>query len=432
MSVKVQSRRGIVNNSPIFYGWVVWFVAMIGVMATSPGQSFTVSLFLDFFIEDFGLDRTTASSLYGLGTFIAALTLTWVGRKLDLHGNRRMGVVVGLLFAIVLVLCSFINGPIMLLFAFIGIRGLGQGSLSLVSSTSIANWFMLRRGRMMALLSLGFALFQGLYVNGLRILLETMDWRQVFVLLGIGVGVVTIPLFGFLMRNKPEDYGLLPDNEAVKRKKQDTGVEVDEDNWTLSEAMRTPILWIFLFAKLLPSAWGTGLILHQVSLFGGLNHSAQTATETYALMALFSAGSALLIGYLVDKFKPSYVVALQMGSMLIACILATLMTETWLLIAYAISFGLVMGVGGVFDGAVWANLYGRKYQGEIRGFVFTAGVIGSAVGPAIFGISFDYADGYAFVLWGGVILCGLALVMSLLAPEPKRNEKQKISTSTSA
>lgn len=429
MSLKVQVRRSIVNSSPVYYGWVVWFVAMIGVMATSPGQSFSVSLFLDHFIADFGLDRTTASSLYGAGTFIAALTLTWVGRKLDLHGNRRMGVIVGLLFAIVLVLCSFINGPIMLLFAFVGIRGLGQGSLSLVSSTSIANWFMLRRGRMMAILSLGFALFQGLYVNGLRILLETMDWRQVFVLLGIGVGVVTIPLFGFLMRNTPEEFGLLPDNEPVKKKKRDDVTELDEDNWTLSEAMRTPILWIFLFAKLLPSAWGTGLILHQVSLFGDLNHSAQTVTETYALMALFSAGSSLLAGYLIDRFKPSYVVALQMGAMLIACILATLMTETWLLIVYALSFGLVMGVGGVFDGAVWANLYGRKYQGEIRGFVFTSGVIGSAVGPAIFGLSFDYAGGYAFALWVGVILCGLALVMSLLTPEPKRKETNTVSPS---
>ncbi|PJF20667.1 MAG: hypothetical protein CUN56_15015, partial [Phototrophicales bacterium] len=154
--------------------------------------------------------------------------------------------------------------------------------------------------------------------------------------------------------------------------------------------------------------------------------SAQIATETYALMALFSAGSSLLIGYLVDKIKPSYVVAIQMGAMLVACILATLMTETWLLIIYAVSFGLVMGVGGVFDGAVWANLYGRKYQGEIRGFVFTAGVIGSAIGPAIFGLSFDYAGGYAFVLWGGVILCGLALVMSLLAPEPKRKQKHNV------
>lgn len=416
----------LVERSPIFYGWVIWFVALIGMIATSPGQSFTVSLFLDFFIEDFGLDRTTVSSLYGAGTFIASLSLTWVGRKLDLHGNRRMGVIVGLLFGTVLTLCSLINGPFMLLIAFVGIRGLGQGSLALVSSTSIANWFRFRRGRMMAFLSLIFALFQGAYVNVLRILLETMDWRHVFILLGIAVWIVVVPVFGFLMRNRPEQYGLFPDNARTDKLKNDAGEEIFEENWSLKEAMRTPILWIFMFAKLLPSAWGTGLILHQVSLFADLNHSAQTATETYALMALFSAGSSLMFGYMVDKFKPSYIVAIQMFAMLCANVIATLMFDTWQLIAYAIAFGVVMGVGGVFDGAVWANLYGRKYQGEIRGFVFTAGVIGSAIGPAIFGLSFDYASGYGFVLWAGAVLCVIAMVLSLLTPEPKKSESVQV------
>ena len=54
-----------------------------------------------------------------------------------------------------------------------------------------------------------------------------------------------------------------------------------EDNWTLAEALRTPILWVFIAARILPSAWGTGLILHQVSIFAVLDHSAQVATETF-------------------------------------------------------------------------------------------------------------------------------------------------------
>jgi sugar phosphate permease len=296
---------------------------------------------------------------------------------------------------------------------------LGQGSLSLVSSTSIANWFFLKRGRMMSFVSLIFALFQGVYVNVLRILLEAMDWRQVFIMLGVGVGVIVVPVFGLLMRDRPEDYGLLPDNMQANDDGDDD-TRLDEESWTLSEAMRTPILWIFMFAKTLPAAWGTGLILHQISIFAALNHTPQTATETYALMSLFSAISAIGFGYMVDTFKPSWVVVIQMSAMLMANVLGIYMTETWLLVVYAISFGLVMGVGGVFDGAVWANLYGRQHQGSIRGFVFTTGVIGSAIGPAIFGFSFDYAGGYAAVLWVGAFLSGLAIILSLLAPEPRK------------
>ena len=418
MAAPLQSR--LVAACPIYYGWIVWLVALLGAICSSPGQSFSVSLFMDFFIEDFSLDRTTVSSLYGAGTFVASLGLTWVGRRIDALGNRRVGVATGILFFVVLLLCALVNGPIMLFFAFAGMRGLGQGALTLVSSTAVANWFRLRRGFMMALLALAFALFQGIYVNLLRLLLEVMDWRQVFVLLGFCVATLVIPSFALLMRNQPEQYGLLPDDAASGADKRGDVPADIEDNWTLKEAMRTPILWVFIAARILPSAWGTGLILHQVSIFALLDHSARVATETFALISLFAAASSLIAGYMIDRVKPSYVAALQMAALLSASILAMLMRETHLLIAYALAFGLGMGIGYVFDGAVWTNLFGRQFQGEIRGFVYTASVIGSALGPAIFGLSFDVSGGYAAVLWLGSGLCLVVLAAALLTPPPRR------------
>ncbi len=420
ISAPIALRSRLVAASPVYYGWIVWLVALIGTICSSPGQSFSVSLFMDFFIEDFGLDRTAVSSLYGAGTFVASLGLTWVGRQIDARGNRRVGASIGALFTLVLALCSLINGPIMLFFAFAGMRGLGQGALTLASSTAVANWFQQRRGRMMSLLALAFVLFQGIYVNLLRILLEVMDWRQVYVLLGVGVAALVIPSFALLMRDNPEKYGLMPDNAAGGAGESDDQASDIEDNWTLKEAMRTPILWVFIAARILPSAWGTGLILHQVSIFAVLDHSAQVATETFALMSLFAAGSALLAGYLIDRFKPSYVAALQMLALLSASGLAMIMRETPLLIAYALAFGLGMGIGYVFEGAVWPNLFGRRFQGEIRGFVYTSSVIGSALGPALFGLSYDVSGGYEAVLWLGAGLCLVVLAAALLTPPPRR------------
>ena len=420
MTAQASSHSRLVSASPVYYGWIVWMVALVGVICSAPGQSFSVSLFIDFFIEDFGLDRTTVSGLYGAGTFIASLSLTWVGRQLDRWGNRRMGTAIGAIFAVVLLLFSLIGGPIMLMFAFAGIRGLGQGALTLVGSTAVANWFRFHRGTMMAMLALVFALFQGVYVILLRVLLETMDWRQVFVVLGVAVAALVIPAFALLMRDKPEQFGMTPDFASSSDRKSEYAMLAVEDNWTLREALRTPMLWIFVFARMLPSAWGTGLILHQVSIFAVLNHSARVATETYALISLFAAGSALFAGYLIDRIKPAYVVGLQMIALLFASLVAMMMRETWLLVLFALAFGLGLGIGYVFDGAVWPNLFGRQYQGEIRGFVYTVSVIGSAIGPALFGLSYDYAGGYEPVLWLGAGLCAVVLVTSLLAPAPRR------------
>lgn len=420
MAAKAPVLRSIVTSSPIYYGWVVWLVAIVGVIASSPGQSYSISLFMDFFIEDFGLDRTTVSSLYGAGTFIASLGLTWIGRHLDRFGNRLMGMVIGALLGVVLCICAFITGPIMLLIVFVGIRGLGQGSLTLISSTAVANWFRLRRGQMMAYLSLAFALFQGLYVNVLRLLLETVEWRQAFLMMSIGVAVLVVPIFGLLMRDKPEQFGLLPDDADVEVDARESEADTREEHWRLSEAQRTPLLWIFMFGRMLPSAWGTGLILHQVSIFAELDHAARVATETYALMTIFSAASALLAGYMIDRFKPSYVAILQMIALFGACLLSMVMRETWQLIVYALAFGLGLGTGYVFDGAVWTNLFGRKFQGEIRGFVYTAVIIGSAMGPTLFGLSFDYAGGYNAVLAAGALLSLIVAALTVIAPYPKR------------
>ena len=409
-----------VRRSPIFYGWIVWAVAALGTIATSPGQSYSVSLFFDYFIADFGLDRTTASGLYGLGTFLASLALTWIGRQVDRYGNRRMNVIVSVLFALVLIGFSFVAGPLGLLIGFIAIRGLGQGSLSMINSTVVAQWFKKRRGRMMSLTLVVMSLFQSIYVPWLQGLLETYGWRQVWVILGIGVALSVLPLSWLLMRDRPEDFDLKPDNEKVDLSTAQFN-ELDlEDNWRLSEALRTTVFWMFTSGRFLISGWGTGLVIHQVSLFGELGHSPAVVAETYSIFAILTAVSALAFGYLIDRFRPSVIIVIQMAGLSLAMLLAMGMTERWMLLAYAFTSALAMGGNGVFEGAVWPNLFGRKYLGEIRGFTTTLMVAGSALGPVVFGFSYDYLGGYTPVLWMGIVWAVLAAVGALFVNKPQR------------
>ncbi|MBZ0309277.1 MAG: hypothetical protein K8I82_24645, partial [Anaerolineae bacterium] len=81
-----------------------------------------------------------------------------------------------------------------------------------------------------------------------------------------------------------------------------------------------------------------------------------------------------------------------------------------------------------FDGAVWANLFGREHQGVIRGFVTTVLVTGTAIGPIFFGISFDYLGGYAPMLWAGVGLALISLALSFFAGKPTRKPALALAT----
>ena len=423
-----QPDPSIVNRSPIFYGWIVWVVATLGIIATAPGQSFSVSLFIDHFIEDFDLSRTTVSSLYGLGTFIASLSLTWVGRRIDRHGNRIMFVIISALFALALMLWSLVTGPAMMLIGFIAIRGLGQGSLSLTGGTAIAQWFSRLRGRLSSFSFLAFSLFQSWYVPMVQNLLDHHDWRKVWIMLGVGVGVTIPALTWLLIRNRLEDFGLLPDGatpaQKNKRSDSETALTVDptinEHNWTLSEAMHTAIFWVYLSGRIMTPTFITGIIFHQVSIFEELGYADHVAAETYAKVALFTAGISLLGGYLVDRLRAGIVLAIQLSALIAALGVTVIMTEDWLLIVYAMLLGLTMGSASGFDSAVWPNLFGRKHQGAIRGFVATTSVSGSAIGPIIFGLSYDHLGGYTPVLICGMIIAIAPAILALIVQKPTR------------
>lgn len=418
--------RSVVNRSPVFYGWVIWLVAAVGMSSSMPGQTASISLFIDRWITDFGLEnRSTISALYGFGTFTASLALTFIGNRIDKHGTRFMGVVISVLFVIALIYMSFVNNLVMLFVGFVLIRGLGQGSIFLVSTTAVNNWFLRWRGRVMAFGLLGYNLFQRWYIPAVQGTLESTPWEGVWLILAAGIGLVTLPLMGILMRQTPELFGERPDGDSRKPK---TEIDVDENepepkeaSYTLREAMRLPLFWVFLLGGLLSPAFITGVVFHQESLFGLANYDAATAANTIANGLLLGGVSMLVTGFLVDRVPPAYVRAMELSALG-----SLLVLSAWLglgqaaLYAWVVLFGIVNGTGGVFNGAVYANIFGRSHQGEIRGFVSTTGVTATAAGPFLLALSYDAFGDYSIALYAGAALAFVAMIGGLVADGPRR------------
>ena len=205
------------------------------------------------------------------------MTLPYVGKLIDRFGGRMVGLTTGMLFAISLILLSLAGSPLVLLLLFIFMRGLGVGPLMIAHSTVIAQWFRNQRGRVMGITIIVTWLFQSVYMPTLQNLLEVYSWRQIWQVMGLIIGVVIVPIIWLLMRDRPENFGLLPDGEPVR---EDQPVDTEE-SWTLAEARRTPTFWIFAMGRVLMPAIGSSLILHQVSIFGVLGYEPSVAAETF-------------------------------------------------------------------------------------------------------------------------------------------------------
>jgi len=106
-----QSR--FVNRSPIFYGWIIMFVGTLGLIMTSPGQTYSISVFVEYFIGDLGLSRSSVSTIYTVSTLIGSFALPVVGGQIDRRGVRLMMTVIVVLFGLACIYMGFVLNALM-------------------------------------------------------------------------------------------------------------------------------------------------------------------------------------------------------------------------------------------------------------------------------------------------------------------------------
>src|SRR6056297_1946766 len=142
-------------KTPFYYGWIILAVAALGLFFSGPGQTYSISIFIDHYIAKFNWSRSLISSFYSIATLISGLILTFVGRYIDKLGHRKMTTVVSLLFGLACIGMSFVFNPLMIFVGFFLLRLLGQGSMTLLPQTLIPHWFKQKRGLALSLLGMG-------------------------------------------------------------------------------------------------------------------------------------------------------------------------------------------------------------------------------------------------------------------------------------
>ncbi|WP_051081156.1 hypothetical protein [Salsuginibacillus kocurii] len=70
-----------------FYGWIIVAVAALSAFFSGPGQTYTISVFIDAYIEHFDWSRTMISSIYSAATLLAGFSLFLIGRLVDKKGS---------------------------------------------------------------------------------------------------------------------------------------------------------------------------------------------------------------------------------------------------------------------------------------------------------------------------------------------------------
>jgi MFS family permease len=412
--------------TPFYYGWIIVFMGAMGLFFSGPGQTYSISVFIDSYIQEFGWSRSLVSSMYSLATLIAGLFMFFVGRWIDRYGQRKVSIAIALLLGIACLWNSFITGPVMLFIGFFMLRLFGQGSMTLIPSTLVPQWFIKQRGRAMSFMAVGGFLSAAALPPLNTWMINAWGWPAAWRVWTGLLFLVFVPLAFYFIRNKPEDVGLSPDPlsaqlvNSARHATQPEEKNIQEDNWTLGEARRVHAFWLILFCVAVPSMVNTGFTFHFVSILGESGISKTSSAFVLSIMAILAFPVTLIAGFINERFKVHYVLAGSFLGQVIAMIILLNIHS----INMAIAFGVVRGIVGGFEaislGIIWPNYFGRKNIGSINGIVMTTTVIGSAFGPLPFGFAYDFFGRYNEIIILMMLFPLLGVAAALASPPPKK------------
>ncbi len=298
-TARLRDRRRRCANRNGFSGWRIVVFAALGLAMTAPGQTVGVSVFVDPMLADLEVTRSQLSGAYLVGTLLGALTLPVTGRALDRFGVRALMTVVGAAFGLALAAMAGVAGVITLALGFTGIRMLGQGALSLVSTTSVALWFNRRRGLALGLCTAVGAALMSLAPVGLTRVIHAVGWQATWVLAAAAVWLIVLPIARLGMHDDPASIG-----QQVDGVQPQPGASQEAEGWTRAEALRTPMFWAITLAVAVSGMIGTGLMFHQISLLGEHGLTPVQAAANFLPQTAATITATLAMGWLVDRLRP--------------------------------------------------------------------------------------------------------------------------------
>jgi MFS family permease len=399
-----------------FSGWRVVALAAVAFGMTGPGQTAGVSVFVDPMMASLELTRSQVSTAYLVGTLAGAVAMPRVGRLIDDRGSRVAMGLVGGVFGVVLAAMAGVVGLVTLVLGFVGIRAFGQGGLSLVATTSVAPWFRRRRG-----LAIGVTAAVGSALLSLVPILSAfvighLGWRLAWIVLGLLVWAVVLPIAFRGLIDRPGDVDQQVDGDPLPE--DGIPVTVGDVELTRGEALRTPMFWAVAAAVAATGMIGTGLAFHQIDLLGEQGLTPVQAAANFLPQTGAALTATLLVGSMVDRFAPRWVLATSMSLLAVAMLAVPAVSPGLTAALYGMAVGAAGSSVRALEAAAFPKLFGVSHLGSIRGVVTGISVASTAFGPLALSLGRDLTGSYVQVLQVLLVVPLVVAVAGLIVRPP--------------
>ena len=417
----------------VFYGW--WLVGVSGfvmVISTTP-MFHAMGLWFVALESAFGWNRTQLSVAFALTRVEGGILGPVEGYLTDKLGTRRL-VFIGLTIMGVGFLMLGQTRSLPMFYAAYLVMALGSGIGSwLPLMTMLNNWFDKKRA-----MAMGWS--NSVSRFGSLLLIPAIAWsidpdqdrlgfRLTATIIGLFVIVVAFPL-SRLIRNRPEEYGLLPDGDTpIVHSESANGANAEAEpsqaqdasmvGFTVRQAVRTRAFWFISIGHGFTSMVLIALMAHLAPMLTDRGHSIQTAAFVVTVYTATSMFFQLIGGYVGDRVSKRYALFVFTSIQASAVFVLTFGPET-LSIAYvfAVLFGIGFGGRNPLTVSIRGEYFGRRSFGKIMGVSQVPMNVLLFIAPTMAGIMRDVQGDYTMAFGILAALNVLGAFLFLMARKP--------------
>ncbi|HLR42053.1 MAG TPA: MFS transporter [Pseudogracilibacillus sp.] len=403
-----------------FIGSRITTIAFVTLMGAF-GLNLTAGQFFAPFNSEYGWNITTLSLAVSINMITWGMFQPVMGKLIDQFGPKRIiASSVGLMG--VSFLLTSTTTEIWQFFLYYGVlTAIGfAGCGSMANSVLVSRWYVKQRAPMLARSSMGMNIGQLLLLPLTGFLITTTGYRWAFIVLGLIILVIVLPLILFYVKDNPEDVGQMPDGDA------DSIFEAAKSA-SLREALQSRVFWLATLG-FTSCAFSLYMVtIHLPNYAVDLGGSTGLGGQLLGIAAAASAVSMWLTGQWSQKLGKRNVLIPLYGIRALAFIWLAASTSLWQLYVFAIIYGMAsMPIIPLVTGII-GDKFGKNAMGSILGFTWFVHQAFAAIGVFIGGYLRNTTGEYTTGFWlaAGYLIVGVIFTIFL-------NENDKVHTAAEA
>jgi MFS family permease len=393
-----------------YYGWRIVAISLLALTIAIGATIHAFGLFVLPVSAEFHLSRADMNSSLILVNFGMACAAPLIGWTLDRQSSRRIMSVSAVLFGGSLGLLGMshdIRMSAIVLAVPMAAAIVGIGTLT--STTLVARWFAIHRGRAMAIAAIGISLGPIVIVPAIGRSIAALGWRQSLMIEGGAVTLLLLLLASFVREKRAEDVE--PGGTVRANVLHNVPGQV---RLTLGGLLKLPAFWLITVGA------GIGMGIQQtilISLVPLAQESGLSITQSAGLMSVYgltAISGKLLLAWQADRYDRTRLLA-GLCSVIALSSAALLLSSghAWLLFSSAL-LGLAAGATTPSYLALLADRLGPASFGTANGAGTFVTTMMAALLIRIGGETYDRTGSYHW-MFSSFAIVGLASALLILA-----------------